>query len=349
VKPEELFEARYPQMINTGLPGPDVDAVREAVQQMWPDEPGGWVYEWSTLAARYAVEGRHDRSALAYGWARFPAVVDAARRSALHNQIEQYLYAVPDMPVDFERKVLEVPFRGATTPAPVHVLSAPGLPDDAPVLLASGGADTWKIDLHDLFVSLALKTGARVVAFDIPGTGESEIAMTAESAEFIDGLVDIARTLGDGRVVHFGLSMGGYFSAYSGLRGIVDGAVDFGGPVEAAFDSGRTWAEGSIGIIGNLLGFDHDVAPAELSAALRPLSLRRLLDTDDNAPMLVVNGAGDTLVPLHDTTVFEGRRNTRVEVIPDTGHCATTKFSEVTELIGTWIRDCLGTQTESDS
>src|ERR1700731_3233673 len=61
VDAEDLFGERYPQMVNTGLPAPDVDAVRASITRMWPDAPGGWVYEWSALAARYASEGSHQR------------------------------------------------------------------------------------------------------------------------------------------------------------------------------------------------------------------------------------------------------------------------------------------------
>jgi esterase FrsA len=43
VDTEDLFGERYPQMVNTGLPAQDVDAVRGAITQMWADAPGGWV------------------------------------------------------------------------------------------------------------------------------------------------------------------------------------------------------------------------------------------------------------------------------------------------------------------
>jgi esterase FrsA len=40
VDASELFSERYPQMINTGLPVADVDAVHAAITDMWPDAPG---------------------------------------------------------------------------------------------------------------------------------------------------------------------------------------------------------------------------------------------------------------------------------------------------------------------
>ena len=339
--PHDLFSERYPQMVNTGLPAADVDAARGAIVEMWPDQPGGWVHEWSELGARHAAAGRHDLAVLAYGWARFPVLADDAKRLAFARQREQYELASPGFPVSFERKVLELPYEGRTTSVPVHLLAAPGLPADAPILLASGGVDSWKLDLHPLFVGLALSTGARVLAFDIPGTGESEIPLNPAGTQILDGLIAVARTLGDGRVVHLGISMGGYFSAYSGLAGLVDAAVVLGGPVEASFAVDRRWEFGMADIIGNVVGFDRSPTADELGEAMSALSLRPLLDQDINAPMLVVNGSDDVHVPQHDTLVFEGRRDTRVELLPDTGHCATTKLAEVVPMMATWIAERL--------
>src|ERR1700752_4446226 len=111
--PRNLFSERYPQMANTGLPAADVDAVRAAVTDMWADSPGGWVYEWSKLAASHAEAGAYQQAALAYGWAKFPTLADDSKRAAMANQLEQYLLASPDFGVDFQRRVLDVPYQGA--------------------------------------------------------------------------------------------------------------------------------------------------------------------------------------------------------------------------------------------
>ena len=341
----DLFGERYPQMVNTGLPAPDVDAVRASITEMWPDAPGGWVYEWSALAARYASEGSHQRAALAYGWAKFPTLADDSKRGALQNQLGQYLLAAPDFGVDFQRRVLDVPYRGATTPVPVHVFAAPDLPAAAPVLLASGGVDSWKMDMHGMFVLAAATAGVRVMAFDIAGTGESAVPMTPDGgAEIVRGLIAEARTLGNGAVIHLGISMGGHYSARSGLAGDVDAAIVFGGPVEDAFSKDASMVQfGMDGIIGNALGFDYRPSPEELNAKLSTFSLRPLLDQDTNAPMLVLNGADDVHVPQHDTVVFQGRRDTEVHLIPDTGHCATTKLPDAIGLMFSWLQRTLET------
>jgi pimeloyl-ACP methyl ester carboxylesterase len=116
-----------------------------------------------------------------------------------------------------------------------------------------------------------------VLAFDIPGTGESSVPMTrADGGEIVRGLIAHARTLRNGVVAFVGVSMGGHYAARFGLAGEVDAAVDFGGPVEAFFAKGPS-AFGMPGIIGNTLGFDAPPSAEELSARLAEFSLRPLL------------------------------------------------------------------------
>ncbi len=342
--PQDLFTERYPQMVNTGLPAAEVDATRAAISDMWRDAPGGWVHEWSELGRIHAAEGDHDLAALAYGWARFPVLADASKQAAFANQLEQYLLAAKDLPVEFERTVLELPFGGTTTRVPVHVMAASELPHDAPVVIASGGVDSWKMDLHGLFLAFAANVRARMVLFDIPGTGESEIALSRDSAELIEGLVAYARERGNGRVAHLGISMGGYFSAITGLSGSVDAAVVLGGPVEAAFTADREFQFGMADIVANALGFDHPPTPEEMAARRQGLSLRPLLDLDQNAPMLVINGADDIHIPQDDTIVFEGRRDTTVELLPGTGHCAMTKLAGTMPTMIGWLNRVLAAE-----
>ncbi|MGW3286115.1 alpha/beta hydrolase [Streptomyces sp. NPDC001002] len=334
----ELFGERYPQMVNTGLPAADVDAVRAAVTEMWADAPGGWVHEWSKLAAAYADAGSHEKAALAYGWAKFPTLADESKRVALAKQLEQYRLAAPGFGARFDRYVLELPYRGGTTSTPVHLFTPFDLPADRPVVLASGGVDSWKMDVHGLMVLLATQLRARVLVFDIAGTGESTVPMTGSGgAEMVSGLIEHARSLGNGMVAHVGISMGGYFSARSGLGGEVDAAVVLGGPVESAFTDARKDAFGMDGILGNAMGFDAPPTPEQLVAGRAEFSLRPLLDQDRNGPMLVVNGADDVHVPQHDTLVFQGRRDTVVNLVPDTGHCAVSKLPEVFPTIISWL------------
>lgn len=339
---QELFGERYAQMVGTGLPSAEVDAVRSAITDMWRDAPGGWVHEWSELAESFAVAGAHQQAALAYGWAKFPSLADEPKRVAQQRQLAQYLLAAPGFGLDFQRDVLSLPYGGGFTPVPVHTFAAPGLPANAPVIIASGGVDTWKMDLHGLFAGMALQLPARVVAFDIPGTGESSVPMTADGgAEIVRGLIAHARALGNGVVVHVGISMGGHFAARSGLAGEVDAAMVLGGPVEKAFTRGGLSRFGMAGIVGNALGYSQQPTPEDLGARLATFSLRPLLDQDRNSPMLVINGADDVHMPQEDTLVFNGRRNTIVKLIEGTGHCAVTKLDEVVPVLVGWLAEQL--------
>jgi esterase FrsA len=90
--------------------------------------------------------------------------------------------------------------------------------------------------------------------------------------------------------------------------------------------------------VGNALGFDTQPTAEELAAAFAPFSLRPLLDQDTNAPMLILNGADDVHVPQHDTLVFQGRRDTEVHLVPDTGHCAMSKLPELAPTILGWLQ-----------
>jgi hypothetical protein len=158
------------------------------------------------------------------------------------------------------------------------------------------------------------------LAFDRPGTGETAIPLDEHADEVIRGLADYARTLGDSRVAHFGASFGGNFAAMSGLSGIVDAAVDLGGPVNHAFEpeNVQKLPYGMHDILGNAMHRDHSLTLDELSAGLGQLNRENLLAQQHNSAMLVVNGADDYFIPQSDTLVFQGRPKT--EVPSDRGH-----------------------------
>ena len=347
----DMFTDRTDQFEKFGIPPDELERVRAAVTDMWADEPGGWVYEWSKLAAEYAERGDHRMAALVYGCAKFPCLTDPARERAMENQLEQFLLASKEFPVAFERRIVAVPYRGGTVEVPVHLYStndystnddnsADGDYATRPVLIASGGVDTWKMDIHPWWVGFTTGTGATTLAFDHPGTGETAIPLDEHADEVIRGIADYARSLGNGRVAHFGVSFGGNFSAMSGLAGIVDAAVDLGGPVIEAFaaENVKKLPYGMHDILGNAMHWDHSPTLDELSAGLGQLNRSNLLSQQRNSPMLVINGADDYFIPQSDTLVFQGRRDTEVHLIEGTGHVAMSKAPQVVPMIIAWLR-----------
>lgn len=335
--PADLFEERYQAIVALGVPSEDVDGVRASITDMWSDAPGGWVYEWSQLAKSYADAGEHLLASKAYGWAKFPTLADQPKRDALANQLEQYLLAAPGFGIDFERRMLQLPHQGDTVPVPVHLFTPAAAKADDPIVIASGGVDGWKMDVHGIMVQLADRLGMRVLAFDIAGTGESTVPMTGDGGgEIVRGLADFARGLGNGIVIHIGISMGGYYSARSGLAGDVDLAVDWGGPVTDTFKAIPSHY-GMAGIIGNALGFSSHPAEPVILERFGAFDLQSLLDRDDNVPMLIINGDNDVHIELSDSTVFEGRRDTTVKLFAGSPHCAMDRPQEVLTNIADWI------------
>jgi esterase FrsA len=199
-----MFRDRFKQFVALGIPRAEVQEVADVITDMWADAPGGWPHQWSRLAERYMAQGPSYLASLAYGCAKFPCLADETRRTALTNQVTSYLAAAPGFPVKFERRSIDVPFRGATAQLPVHLFSAVGRLDQHPVLLFSGGVDTRKMDVHSLCTNMAQRLGVTVMAFDQPGTEENPAPLTAEAGESVLALV-AARRIGNGKAIHFGM------------------------------------------------------------------------------------------------------------------------------------------------
>lgn len=340
IDPQAMFEDRFAQFEKFGIPRADIERTGAATTDMWADGPGGWVHEWSKLAHSYANSGDHATAATAYGFAKFPCLNTTARVQAMDRQLEQYELAAQEFPVRFERRIIEIAYRGGTIAVPVHLYSTDGDYAARPVLIASGGVDTFKMDFHPWCLAFTLNAGVTTLAFDNPGTGECPAPLDDHADEVILGIAEAARAIGDGRVAHFGMSFGGNFSAMTGLTGAVDAAVDLGGPVVDAFDPAHAarLPYGMHDIIGNAMGWDHSPTPGELSGELQNLSRRELLAGEANAPMLVINGADDYFVPQSDTLVFENRPDTEVHLIPGTGHVAMSRAADVVPMIVNWLQ-----------
>jgi esterase FrsA len=159
LRPEASFEDRYSQFIGFGIPKADVDTMRATIKDMWADAPGGWSYEWSAFARKYLAAGNPLLASFAYGFAIFPCFANDARRTAQQSQLECYLKAAPSFPVKFERRILTIPYQGGTASTPVHLFSVTGQYANAPVLIYTGGVDTYKMGLHAIYVTLAQRLG----------------------------------------------------------------------------------------------------------------------------------------------------------------------------------------------
>jgi esterase FrsA len=344
ITPHAMFEDRFEQFVALGVPRAEVGEMRGAIVDMWSDAQGGWVFEWSRLARRHLDANRPYMASLAYGCAKFPCLANEARRQALANQVTAYLAAAPGFPVKFERQVVAIPFAGGTATAPVHLYSVSGRYDQAPVLLISGGVDTWKMDIHGICVAFAQRLGVTVLAFDQPGTGENPAPLAIDADEIVLGLARQARDIGNGKVAHFGISFGANYSAMTGLLGVVDASVVLGGPIDRAFakEALERLPYGMADIVSNAMGFVNPPTLQEFVSAAEKFSRRALLEWTHNAPMLVINGENDYFVPQADTRIFEGRPKTEVHLVEGAGHCARSKLPDVMSLVFRWFPEQIG-------
>ena len=338
--PKELFEERSRQFVAWGISKHTVHGVEARVTDMWGDGPGGWTYEWAREAAKARTAGDWMLAASLFGAARFPCLAAPNRVAALKEQVECFIKASAAFPVRFERRLIPCNAHGGVVQIPVHVYSPKGAAA-LPTLLLSGGVDTGKMELHRIALLLTKLGRLRVVAMDMPGTAESDTPLTGDADGVYRAILDQFR--GHRKIGVLGVSFGGHWAAKLALRGDVDVAVNFGGPVGVNVIDGAYVAalpNGMPGIIGNAMRFGaySDVAAAGNLLGRFSLLDQGLLDRADCVRMLAVNGDNDPYIPVADVEVFRRYPSAEVWLLRGLGHCATEKIPRVIPGIVTWLR-----------
>jgi esterase FrsA len=347
--PRALIAERRAQFTALGVPAEVITAVDATVNSdLWGDAPGSWPHEWAAAAVSAEAGGRLLDASLCYGVGKYPCLGNEVHARLYREQLRTYLAASDSFPLPFERRILDIPFHGATTRVPVHVFTQPGRSTDVPVILMLGGVDTWKMDIHHSVLDAAAATGAHVVAVDGPGVGESTVASEPDASSILAEVAEQIRPLGNGKVGVIAWSFGATWSVKLALTGAVDAAVAIGAPVEGSFDVAHMskWPNGMSGIMGNSLHRDGPFADdRELAVGMSPFSLsaQGLLGgwERSSTPLLVVNGTNDPYVPQQDVTLFENRPNTVARLVPDATHCAAEKSREINPWAFHWLEEQL--------
>ncbi|MGP3987288.1 alpha/beta hydrolase [Streptomyces sp. 3N207] len=239
------------------------------------------------------------------------------------------------LPVRFQRQVLRVSYRDTTTPVPVHLYER-RREQRRGVLVLCGGVDTWKVELHRLAVTTARLTGLLVAALDMPGTGESQVPLSADGDRVLAGAVGALRDAYGLPIGFLGLSFGGHWAAKLALQQEVDAAIDIGGPTGLADQpvSLLDLPYGMSGIVANAAGLDRLPTPEQAPALLEEFSLRHLVDAPGSTPLLAANGADDQYIPRGDTTGLGHRDATTVWIVRDATHCAIEHFRPL--ILASW-------------
>lgn len=277
-----------------------------------------WARAWSTVAETHfaraaSLEARAPQQARDHYWhawrlhhfARWPVENSPAKQSAKNRALEAFRCygrllepALETVRLPFEDKQISAYLR---LPAGVR---------PAPLVFAIAGLDSRKEDFA-AHADQYLQRGVGLLTIDLPGTGECPVAAAPGSDRLFSALLDYlaARTdIDAARVVVQGRSWSGYWAAKLAHteRVRLRGSVMHGGPIHHYFQP--DWLRASLATDEYL----YDYLPAKeklfgadglddlLARAQRFSLLEHGILDRPCAPMLLVNGARDTQIPIAD-------------------------------------------------
>lgn len=303
----------------TGVASEDALAVVASVEDL---ERDSWARAWSeraelhlerahALEATSAADARGEfrRAWRLFNFARWPVENTPFKRYVYPRALAAFrnFGRLIDPPLELVR----VPFENQVI---VGCLRVPASPRPAPVVLGISGLDSRKEDVAETGEPY-LKHGIALLAVDMPGTGEAPIALERSAERMFSALLDYVAQRPDldaSRVVVQGRSWSGYWAAKLAVveRARLRGAVVHGGPIDRYFS--RDWLVPSL----ETLEYLYDYFPAkvalfggetaeDMAARASGYSLLTLGVLDQPAaPMLVVNGARDSQIPVDDVFVL---------------------------------------------
>lgn len=301
------------------LGGIAAEDAQRALAQIGSLEREEWARAWTTVADRHweracsldarnraEIRDEYWRAWRLFHYARWPTENSPTRQRAKQRALQAFeAYArLLDPPME----VVRIPFEGKQI---VGYLRLPLKPRPAPLVFGIAGLDSRKEDIA-AHSDNYLKVGIGLFAVDLPGTGESPLATAETDADrvFSTALDYLERRpeVDAGRIVVQGRSWSGYWAAKLAIteRARLRGTVMHGGPIHHYFQP--EWLAASLAT-GEYL-YDYLAAKCALVGAdgledmLQRMRRFSLLDAglldQPSAPMLCVNGARDSQIPIAD-------------------------------------------------
>ena len=301
------------------LAGVDPEDARAALARIHSLDRDEWAQAWFAIGERFLDRARRDekaspadaRTSYLRAWhdfsvGRWPTENSPEKHKAYAAALDAFArYArLLDPPIE----VVRVPFEGKEI---VGYLRLPQGVRSAPLVLGIAGLDSRKEDVAAASDNY-LRHGIGIFAFDMPGTGQAPIKADVGAERMFAAVLDYVATRGDldaGRVVVQGRSWSGYWAAVLAYtqKERLRGTVVHGGPIHGYFE--RAWQENGLNTPEYLFDLFEaraaiypDVTTREQFFAFAPrmsLMARGFLEKP-SAPMLLVNGARDTQVPIDD-------------------------------------------------
>ncbi len=334
--------------------------VEEALSHLKSLNHDDWALAWMPIGERYMAEAKQleasDKNAAAEAYqqgmqyflfGRFP-VEDSPMTVKSYESAKSAFKAYAKL-VDPIIESFTFEFKGQTVSA---YLRKPKGVTKPPVVITVGGLDSRK-ENNAIREAEYLKHGVAFLSMDMPGTGESKIKIEPGAEGVFSAAIDALQKRADldaSRIVVFGGSWGGHWSARVGftekerLRGVVVQA----GPVHEYFQP--QWQRTALGNTEYIFGlFEarsaiYGVKTLDDFLAYGPkMSLKDAGWLDKpSAPMLLVNGAKDTQVPIEDLYLLLRSGSAKEAWInPEGGHMGrskTLKDQEIfTQVVLPWI------------
>ncbi len=301
------------------LGGISPEDARAALAQIDSLSREQWAQAWSSIADQHIARAQTSAAAARehywHAWrlfhfARWPVENSPAKQRAKQRALEAFRSY--SRLLDPAMEVVRIPFEGREI---VAYLRLPANVRPAPLVFGIAGLDSRKEDIA-AFSDRYLQHGVGLFAIDLPGTGEAPIATaTTDSDRMFSAALDYLATRADvdaGRIVVQGRSWSGYWAAKLAHteRARLRGSVVHGGPVHGYFQP--DWLPRSLASDEYL--YDYFQATSALFGATTMEGLLErarkfsLLDSglldQSSAPMLVVNGARDSQIPIADVFVL---------------------------------------------
>jgi esterase FrsA len=315
---EELREDVIKRIKASGYPGrgvrvADAEAAMKALSSL---EPDAWAKVWMDVGDRVVEEAERAASTeeqcalfkaayATYGMGRFPAPTTPGKQAAYDKSLAAYLRYAALLPQKLE--VVRIPFEGKEI---IGYFRRPEGPGPFPLMVQCGGLDYWKENVADEALAY-LPHGLCVFGMDMPGTGQSPIKGDVGSERVFSRVFDWAETRPDidaKRMFMRGVSWGGHWATRVAIaeKHRLLGAINHGGAVHNFFQpEWQLKALGTREYLLDLFGARANVFGVKTLDDFLEYGPRMSLLHGDQidqpcAPMLVMNGAKDSQVPIAD-------------------------------------------------